>query len=208
MKCFRVTCNEHHPSMSTWLAGGLLASIGSPLALPLLKGKMEVDNLPTAKAGLFLEDMGAYMLTRLRLAPWPDSINTIVDTTVKQRPDCFECGEPGYSPVLKRASVEMRDGKPCLTPEHADDENRALIVLNAGRGNRNCLNYMVGGAQVFQTVEGLDPIILAALSPGEKIVAVRSNWRWQNLFGLKSRKTMEQIEICFDGENIQVIIAD
>ena len=207
MKCFRVACNEHHPNMATWLAGGFLATLGSPLAVPLLSGNVYVENLPTANRGLFLEDRGSYMVTCLHLAPWPDSVYALVDATVKQMPEGFEVGEPGYSSVLKRASVEIKKGRAYLIPEQAkdaDDQNKALILLNAGRGKADYLNYDVGDALVIQRIEGREPIILAALSPRAKIVAVRSNWRWQNMFGIKKRKTIEQRDICVDGENIQV----
>ncbi len=208
MKCFRVACNEHHPNMATWLAGGFLATLGSPLAIPLLSGNIDVENLPTANQGLFLEDRGSYMVTCLRLAPWPDSINALVDASVKQIPECFELGKPGYSSILKRASVENREGRVYLIPEHSEDtadQNKALVLINVGRGSGDYLNYQVGDAKVFHSIEGREPIILAAISPGEKIVAVRSNWRWQNMLGIKSRKIIEQIDIGFDGENIQVI---
>lgn len=194
--------------MATWLAGGFLATLGSPLAIPLLSGKVAVENLPTANQGLFLEDRGSYMVTCLQLAPWPDSIYALVDATVKHIPDCFEAGKPGYSSILKRASIEIKEGRVCLIPEHSEntaDQNKALVLIDAGRGSGDYLNYQVGDAKVFHSIEGRDPIILAAISPGEKIVAVRSNWRWQNMLGIKSRKIIEQIDIGFDGENIQVI---
>lgn len=208
MKCFRVACNEHHPNMATWLAGGMLASLGSPLAIPLLSGNVDVENLPTANQGLFLEDRGPYMVTCLRLAPWPDTINALVDATVKQIPHCFELGKPGYSSILKRASIEIKEGRVCLIPEHSEDtadQTKALVLINAGRGSADYLTYDVGNAKVFHSIDGRDPIILAAISAGEKIVAIRSNWRWQNMLGIKSRKIIEQIDIGFDGENIQVI---
>ena len=208
MKCFRVACNEHHPNMATWLAGGFLASLGSPLAIPLLSGKVDVENLPTANQGLFLEDRGSYMVTCLHLAPWPDTSNALVEATVKQIPECFELGKTGYSSILKRASIEIREGRVYLIPELSEDtadQIKALVLINAGRGSGDYLSYDIGDAKVFHRIEGRDPIILAAISPGEKIVAVRSNWRWQNMLGIKSRKIIEQIDIGFDGENIQVI---
>lgn len=208
MKCFRVACNKHHPNLATWLTGGLLASLSSPLAIPLLSGRVEVENLPTESQGLFLENRGSHMVTCLHLAPWPDSIYALVDATVKQIPDCFEAGKPGYSAILKRASVETREGRVYLVPEHSEDkadQNKALVLIDAGRGGGDYLSYEVGDAKVFHSIEARDPIILAAISPGEKVVAIRSNWRWQNLIGFKSRKIIEQIDIGFDGENIQVI---
>jgi hypothetical protein len=205
MKCFKIKCKEHHPDIATWISGILLGSLGSPAAIPLLSGTVSVDHLPTVNTGLLLEDRQSHMLSTLQFKE--DTFKYIrVDNSVKDSPDSFKAAEPGFCDVLKRASVETRGETLWLTAERLDDTSSALLVLDAGRGNADYLDYEVSGCQVFQSLGGRNPVLLVALAPGQKITAVRSNWRWLNLFGFKLRKTIETIEVLYDGENIELTI--
>lgn len=191
--------------MATWIGGMFFASLGSPAAIPLLSQTVTSEHFPTVKEGLFLEDRQSHMLSALQYESGQFRFTYVrVDNSVRNDPSGYEAGQRGYSDVLKRASVEMRGEKVWLTQERAGDEVRALVVLDAERGNADFLDYETNGCLVYQRVEGENQVILVAMAPGEKITAVRSNWRWLNLLGFRSRKTMERIDITFDGMNISL----
>jgi hypothetical protein len=169
----------------------------------MLRGDVRIEHLPTATCGFYLQGGKDWTSTCLRWAPYPDTVHIAVDTSVRQSPG-FRDVAPGYYPILERASVGNRDGKIVLVPEKPDDAEKALVNLNAGLGQAEFVDYRLNGAIVVKDIDEQGHHKLVMVSPGQTIVAVRSTGRWWNFLGFKSRKTIEEIHISYDGEGISM----
>lgn len=222
MQCFYVACREYPATIGTLTGGFLLTAFGSPLGTLMTAKDSHAELFPSLQRGFYLKGLRGRYFTDLRLARHPSrSLKIEIAPELLAVDDALEEGEGPYLPKLLCAAVEKRDGKIRLIPELDSEGNdspennspgnnpetaptKVLVAIRAGLGTADYLDYKVGESEILLHTEDEDPCLLAIMSPGETIVALRSDKRWWNRLGFKHRKPVVAIQISFDGEKLSV----
>lgn len=108
--------------------------------------------------------------------------------------------------VIERASLERQAGGALeLLPEKEEKKDRALVLLDLGRGSYNSVRYEVGN-RVFlrarrcsDTLFGSEELALVELPIDRPFYAFRSSRRWY-CFG--NEVVGERLQVRFDGRDL------
>lgn len=203
MLCFYAAQATHNPNVGTFVGGLALASVGSPMAIPMLTAQPRTELYPAVRQGLWLEGgkENPYVVVGAN-----SSRKVIkVDPAVWSMPGAVLDEAPGkFYPKLLRATPSLVGKDLILLPE-TEDDGHALLILKAGYGNGKLLSYAVDNGETILESEGdEEPWIIASVEVGGTVQARRRTPSKLRFIGGRENKFFEEIMFTFDGSRFDM----